>query len=311
MMNYELLADLHPKKLTGIAIKKTQGKLVLAQVIPERPSAEMSGYYKTYNDVYFGGMTPEVGEGVENEYANTSYAETSYNCHEYREGGRITERAIKFLLAKNSTRAVANGRALVEDEIQFLTERLMLREENLRYNALVNNAYSSNTVAASNVWSGTTGTPIDDIRRAVRNIRDNWHVEADTLIIGTAAEEALMNHADVKDLVKYTNTAMITGNTILGLSKAIGRFLGLDVLVSDVVTGSGIASPVTETKMVNTTAIVCKRGMDLGAMWVAEPLEVRRWQEMKSRSVEVQIFKTMVPVVFRTRQIALITSVVT
>lgn len=310
MMNYELLADLHPKKLTGIAIKKTQGKLVLAQVIPERPSAEWSGYYKTYNDVYFGGMTPEVGEGVENEYANTSYVETSYTCAEYREGGRITERAIKFLLAKNSTQHVANGRALVEDEIQFLSERLALREENLRYNALVNNAYSGNTVAAGNVWSSSSSTPINDIRRAVRNIRDNWHVEADTMIIGTTAEESLLNHADVKDLIKHTGTSLITTNRISGVSRAIGRFMGLDVIVSDVVTGSGIAADVTETKMVNATAIVCKRGFDLGAMWVAEPLEVRRWQVNRSRSVEVQIFKTMVPTIFRTRQIALITSVV-
>lgn len=310
MMNWELLADLHPKYLTGIAIKKTQGKLVLDQIVPERPSAEWSGYYKNYNDVYFGGMTPEVGEGVENEYANTSYTESSFICSEYREGGRISERAIKFLLSKDSTQAVSNGRALVEDEIQFLSERLALREEKLRYDSLVANAYSGNAVPASFVWSNASSTPIKDIRRAIKNIRDNWHVEPDTCIIGTTAEESLMNHADVKDLIKYNSTALATTKDIKGISQALGRFLGLNFVVSDVVTGSGIASPVTETKMVNATAIVCKAGIDLGALWVAEPLEVRRWWNEKSRSLEVQIFKSMKVTVFRPRQAALITSIV-
>lgn len=310
MMNWELLADLHPKKLTGIAIKKTQGKLVLDIALPERPSAEWSGYYKNYNEVYFGGMTPEVGEGVENEHANTSYTESSFTCSEYREGGMISERAIKFLLSKDSTQAVSNGRALVEDEIQFLSERLALREENLRYSALVANAYSGNTVAASYVWSNASSTPIANIRKAVKNIRDNWHVEPDTCILGTTAEESLINHADVKDLIKYSSTALAQTNRIAGLSQALGKFLGLNFIVSDVVTGSGIASPVTETKMVNASVIICKAGPDLGSLWVAEPLEVRRWWNEKSRSLEVQIFKSMKVTVFRPRQLALITSVV-
>jgi len=315
MISYEIQADLHPKKLTGIAIKKTQGMLFAPDFLPERLYPEWSGYYKSYGDIAFGQLAPEVGEGGLDRLLNTNYTESSFTMKEYRIGGRISERAIKFLMNKNSKVAVASGRQLVTDEIEFLADTLALREEYTILNALTSNAPSGNQVTASFDWSGTQSTPLSDLRNACKNILTNQHTQGDTLIISPDTELNLMNHADIKDIYKYSgNTTNLTAKIAEGRSRAIPNVAGLDVYVSAAVktanTAAGLLSGATETALVGDDyAIVCKRGTSLGYTYVAEPLEVRRWAEEERRSVRVQLFKTFIPVVFRVNQIATIVSV--
>jgi len=315
MISYEIQADLHPKKLTGIAIKKTQGMLFAPDFLPERLYPEWSGYYKSYGDIAFGQLAPEVGEGGLDRLLNTNYTESSFTMKEYRIGGRISERAIKFLMNKNSKVAVASGRQLVTDEIEFLADTLALREEYTILNALTSNAPSGNKVTASFDWSGTQSTPLSDLRNACKNILTTQHTQGDTLIISPDTELNLMNHADIKDIYKYSgNTTNLTAKIAEGRSRAIPNIAGLDVYVSAAVktanTAAGLLSGATETALVGDDyAIVCKRGTSLGYTYVAEPLEVRRWAEEERRSVRVQLFKTFIPVVFRVNQIATIVSV--
>jgi len=315
MISYEIQADLHPKKLTGIAIKKTQGILFAPDFLPERLFPEWSGYYKSYGNVAFGQMAPEVGEGGRDRLLNTDYTESSFTMKEYRIGGRISERAIKFLMNKNSTVAVSSGRQLVTDEIEFLADTLALREEYQILDSITSNAPSGNKVTASFDWSGTQSTPLSDLRNACKNILTNQHTQGDTLIISPDTELNLMNHADIKDIYKYSgNTTNLTAKIAAGRSRAIPNIAGLDVYVSDAVktanTAAGILSGATETALIGDDyAIVCKRGTTLGYTYVAEPLEVRRWAEEETRTVRVQLFKTFVPVVFRANQIATVVSI--
>uniref|UniRef100_A0A6M3L5X9 Putative capsid protein n=1 Tax=viral metagenome TaxID=1070528 RepID=A0A6M3L5X9_9ZZZZ len=315
MISYEIQADLHPKKLTGIAIKKTQGVLFAPEFLPERLFPEWSGYYKSYGNVAFGQMAPEVAEGGRDRLLNTDYTESSFTMKEYRIGGRLSERAIKFLMNKNSKIAVSAGRQLVTDEIEMLADMLALREEYQILNEITSNAPSGNKVTASFDWSGTQSTPLKDLRTACKNILTNQHTQGDTLIISPDTELNLMNHADIKDIYKYSgNTTNLTAKIAAGRSRAIPNIAGLDVYVSDAVktanTAAGILSGATETALVGDDyAIVCKRGTSLGYTYVAEPLEVRRWAEEETRTMRVQLFKTFVPVIFRTNQIATVVSI--
>ena len=315
MISYEIQNDLHPKKLTGIAVKKTQGVLMSTAFLPERPFPEWSGYYKTYGNIGFGQLAPEASEGGRDQLLNTDYVEQSFTMKEYRIGGRLSERAINFLMNKNSKTAVSSGRALVTDEIEFLADTLALREEKEILDALTSNAPSGNRVSASYDWSGTQSTPLKDLRNACKNILTTQHVQADTLIISPDTELDLLNHADVKDVYKYGgNLANMTAAVDAGRSRALPNIAGLDVYVSDAVktaqTSAGVLSGATETGLVDDDyVIVCKRGSSLGNTYVAEPLTVRRWAEQETRSVRVQLFKTFVPVVYRANQIATVVSV--
>ena len=314
-----LAADLAPKKLTGIAIKKTQGAMMATQFLPERNWPEFAGYYKTYNDVAFGQQAPEVGEGAPDALLNTAYQETSFTMSEYRIGGEITERAINFLLAKDSTQHVSAGRELVRDEVEFLSDTIMLREETKIIAALKDNVQAGFTVTANGDWSNSGATPINNLRRAIRVMRVGWHTEPDTLLINPVTEENLMNHTQVSGI--YTNsgnTALLQDNTLQkGQSRSVPRLTGLDVFVHDGVTTAdgSLAAGSTESLIVgaaSTTgnwALVFKRGNTTGVTYVAEPLTVRRWEKPETRSVHVQMFKTFVPVIFRPKQIALIENI--
>jgi len=316
MLGYEIQNDLHPKKLTGIAIKKTQGVLFMTQILPERSFPEFSGYYKTYGNIAYGQLAPEVGEGGEDTLLNTSYDEESFTMKEYRIGGKISERAIKFLMNKNSKVAVSAGRSLVTDEIEFLAETLALREEKTIYDAIVAGA-TATAVAASANWVSASSTPLSDLRNAAKNIVTGQHTQADTLIISPQVEVDLMNHADVKDIYKYSGlTTNADAPVATGRSRSIPHMVGLDVFVSDCVftsvsqSSASILSGATEISLVpDTAAIVLKRGPSCGLTYVAEPLTVRRWEEQGIRSVRVQLFKTFVPIVFRGGQICIISNV--
>lgn len=306
-LNYELLGDLHPKKLTGIAIKKEQGTLIATQLYPERAFPEWSGYYKTYNDVAFGLMAPQVAEGGEDQLLNTTYSESSFTMKEYRFGGKISERAINFLLAKDSTQAVSAGQSLVQDEIEFLAETIALREEKTIIDQIIADGSTDTDVEVVTAWSSSSGTPIKDMRDATRLIKTIQHVEPDTLVINPQVEMDLLTHADITDIVKYNGSVGIGAAVVTnaGISRSVPRIAGLDVIVSDAVTCTGITSGSTETGIIaNTRAIIMKRGNYTGVTYVAEPLTVRRWSEEGSRSVRVQMFKSFVPVTFRTKAIS-------
>jgi len=309
-ISYEIQADLHPKKLTGIAIKKTQGVLFMTDILPERSFPEFSGYYKTYGDVAFANLAPEVGEGGEDTLLNTSYDESSFTMKEYRIGGRISERAIKFLLSKNSKTAVSAGRSLVTDEIEFLADTLALREEKTILDVVIAGA-SATAVTASAQWSSSSSTPVSDLRNAAKNVLTGQHTQVDTLIISPQVELDLMNHADVKDIYKYSGSVTnIQAPVVAGVSRSIPNIAGLDVYVSDAVYGTAITSGSATSALVGDGhAVVCKRGASLGQTYVAEPLTVRRWSDEGTRSVRVQLFKTFIPVIFRGGQISIISSI--
>ncbi len=316
MIGYEIQADLHPKKLTGIAIKKTQGVLFMTDILPERSFPEFSGYYKTYGNVAFGQIAPEVGEGGEDTLLNTSYDESSFTMKEYRIGGRFSERAIKFLMNKNSKIAVSAGRSLITDEVEFLADTLALREEKTILDTIVAGATATAVTASAN-WVSASSTPVADLREAGKNILVGQHTQPDTLIISPQVELDLMNHADVKDIYKYSGlTTNIEAPVVSGRSRSIPNIAGLDVFVSDAVftsdnqSAASILSGATELALQpDTNAIVCKRGTSLGTTYVAEPLEVRRWSEEGTRSIRVQLFKTFVPVIYRGGQICMISNV--
>jgi hypothetical protein len=315
MINYEIQNDLHPKKLTGIAIKKTQGVMFATDFLPERSFPEWSGYYKEYGSIGYAQLAPEVAEGGRDQLLNTAYTETSFTMKEYRIGGRISERAINFLMNKNSKVAVSSGRQLVTDEIELLAETLALREEKTIIDTIVAGASSSNAVSASNQWDESTGTPLTNLRTACKNILDNQHTQADTLLMSTNTELNLMEHSDVKDIYKYGgNFGNLTAKIAAGRSRAIPSIAGLDVYVTDAVyapnTAASILAAATTSKMVKDDfAVVFKRGPSLGLTYVAEGLTTRRWAEEETRSVRVQLFKTFIPVIFRSSQIAIVSNI--
>ena len=311
MINYESLGDLQPKALTGIAIKKTQGMFLGTDFLPERPWPEFTGYYKSYNDVAFAQLAPSVAESQPASFLNTAYTESSFTMKEYRYATQLSERAIEFLMAKDSTQHKSAGRALVKDAIELITETVGLQEEKTVIDLLISGANSANATTATNAWSSASSTPLTDIREAIRLIRVNWHITPDTLIIDPSLEKDLLIHADVKDMVKYTSDRLLTLGQDAGRSRAFpGGLCGLDVYVSDAVYTTSVLSGAAETALMDgTKAIVMKRGATTGVNFVAKDLNSNRWYDYLTRATMLDIQKVFQPVIFRSKQIAVISGV--
>lgn len=307
-----LSSELAPKKLTGIAITKTQGMMMATQFLPERSWPEFTGFYKTWNDIAFGQLAPSVGEGAPDQLLNTAYEETQFTMVEYRIGGEITERAIKFLLSKNSRVHVSSGRELVRDEVEFLAATIALREEKTIIDLLKSSVASGFTVESNAVWSASGSTPIKTMRDGVRVMREKWHTAPDTILISPQVEMDLLTHSDVTDIFKNSgNTRLLESNTLMrGQSRAIPGIVGMDVFVHDAVTMSGLVAAGTETGLVaGDFALIFKRGQSTGVTYVAEPITVRRFAKPETRSVHIQTFKTFIPVVWRPKQIVILNNI--
>ena len=310
MLSYEGISALQPRALTGLAIKKTQGKFFGSELLPERPHPEWSGYYKKYGSIAFGQQAPEVAEGGPVEMLNTGYTESSFTMKEYRTGFELTERALAYLMKKDSKVHKSAGRAILNDEMEVAVDRIRLRQEKRILDEIVANASAGNQVSVGNLWSDTTnGTPVTDIRSAIVNIRNNEHIEADTLIITANNEKNILLSDEVSEWFKYTTGSKVAQSA--GMSRAMpAGICGLDVFVVDAVTMSGIEAAGTESNILGDTyAIVMKRGKYAGGVYVAANINSNSWFEGNTRTTRVDVQKIFVPVIYRDKAIAILRTV--
>lgn len=277
----DILANpiLSEKTMLGFVKEKEQGELFGTQLLPERQVNTKAVNWKIIKNTRE--LAPEIREGAEELLTNLGYDEQTALVKEIREGAMLTEQSIQE----------ANLRDLVRDHLDHLTERNILKQEAMIFNEIITKA---GTVGGQNWdWSNTTtADPLNDILKAVRDMKKNGFVVPDTLIIDPDREYELMANKNIRDILLYSRPDnIIEGNNV----KFLGRIKGMDVFVANAVydSASGVA------QILNKKTILMKRGSQTGNLLVREPLQVRRFADEGKRAIRLQVFKTMYPVIYR------------
>lgn len=110
------------------------------------------------------------------------------------------------------------------DATEFVTQRLMLRQEIDWVDHFFATAIWSNTVipAAADKWSNyATSDPKSQIEDGKEAILSTTGFEPNTLVVGYQVDRQLRNHPDIKEQNKYTSSQSIT-------SEMVARYLGVD-----------------------------------------------------------------------------------
>ncbi len=191
--------------LTGMLVSYMQSsdRFVASKVFPAVPVDKQSDTYYILSKKYW--FLDELkARAPGGQFARAGYGVTSSTCSAQLFG---LEHPIADEARANSQLPLA----LEQAGTQWLANQSLIRKER---------AWASDFMAAS-VW-GTTdnnsatdwddfsaGDPVDNVLTARRTISNNTGYDANSMVLGYIVHQALVNHPDIIDRVKYVQTATL------------------------------------------------------------------------------------------------------
>lgn len=274
-------APLVPKVISGVFRKYEQGTFFMNKILPDVTKGSYHWTYHLYGNV--GNSSEDVGPGGEPTMSYLAYDEKDARAYEWRKEVPIADR---------DTMAVGNIRNVWADAAQQISEDILLSKEKKALDALLGLDTTYNDIAnhgmptpiSGSDWSSESSDIFKDLTNARKEVLKTAHKFPDTIIIGPDDQANIENHPDFRQY----QLAGPFGQQNLEQG-AIGKIKGMDVFVmtavSDVYpnyphTGDpNDQRPIVGTEAGNVEplltgkAIVCKRGLELGYMGIAEPFQ--------------------------------------
>lgn len=222
--------DVHVNRpLTNLSIAYIQEEtnFVASRVFPNIPVAKQSDLYFTYNQSDFWRDEVEMrAPGAESAGSGYRVSTDSYRANVY-----AVHRDIDDQIRANSDDPISLDR----EATIWLTQQLLLHKENDFVTAFMatslwtgsDTGVDQTGVSASPStnqflqWNDANSTPIEDIRRQIVAVAEKTGRRPNTLLIGPEVWVSLVDHPDILERIKYTQTGVVTMDLIAGV-------LGLD-----------------------------------------------------------------------------------
>lgn len=119
--------------------------------------------------------------------------------------------------------------------VQLLTQKALIRREKLWVSQWFKTGVWDNEVSGVNAeqagegeviqWNDQSSTPIEDVRRARTAILKETGFEPNTLVLGRETEDALLEHPDIIDRIKYGQTP---GAPAQANTEVLAKLFGVD-----------------------------------------------------------------------------------
>jgi hypothetical protein len=224
-----------------IGYMQDEGRFVAGRVFPSVPVDKDSGtYYIMTKKYWFLDEMEERAPGQ--EFASTGFglSTATYKTLQY---------ALDYALA-DETRANSQVPMDLESAaLRLLGQRLLLRKE-IQWAAdfMKTSVWGTDDNNSTTDWDDfSAGDPVSDILTAVRTISNNTGQNANTIVLGFIVHDALVNHPDILDRIKYTQAA-----TIGGVEGALSDVFGL----SNYWVAKGSYSNTNESATFSASAII-------------------------------------------------------
>lgn len=200
------VSDVHLDALltnVSVAYMQAQSQFIAPQVFPVVSVDKQSDKYRTYtkNDWLRDeaekrqGATESVGSGY-------TLSDTAYYCDKY---------AIHKDVDDDTRRNADAIHDLDSEATQFVTQRLMLRQEIQWVTDFFATGIWATDSTPSNLWSAyATSTPIEDVEAGKEAILGVTGMVPNTLVLGYQVYRQLRNHPDLIDRIKYTTSQTMT-----------------------------------------------------------------------------------------------------
>ena len=215
-------ADMHiDKALTNISVQYLQDEdnYIAGKVFPMVPVQKQSDRYFIYKkEDWFRDDAQERAPGTESAGGDYDIDNTpTYFCRKYAFHKDVVE----------EDRANAdNPLTPDEDAVQFVTDKILLnKENNWARTFFKDGVWGTDYEGAASAASGkvvfwddyANSDPIGDITKMATDQSEVTGKRPNTLVLGRKAYDALKNHPDFLDRVKYTQKGVVTTDLIAEL----------------------------------------------------------------------------------------------
>jgi hypothetical protein len=205
--------DVHvntPLTNISIAFMQSASNFIGTSAFPNIPVAKQSDRYWTFNRGDFNrDEMQERAPGTESAGGGYNVDSTpTYYCRVY-----AFHKDVHDQMRANADSALQPDR----EATQFVTQKAMIKREKVWANAYFktgiwgeeDNGVASGAVAGTSVlhWSDGASMPIEQVRKAKQDVLRKTGYEPNKLILGKPVYDALLDHPDVIDRLKYGQTA--------------------------------------------------------------------------------------------------------
>lgn len=221
-----------------VAYYQSEERFVAMRAFPAVPS-DKSGTYYVFDKKYW--FTDEMKERAAGEqYARVGFGTSTatYSTLQW---------ALAHSIADEARAASQVPLDLETAAVRFLGLKSLIRKERAWAADFMTTSVWATDGSISNKWSDyTNGDPVADITTGKRTISQSTGKYPNLLIMGEIVRDRLINHPDLLDRIKYTQTA--TGGNV---ETALSAIFGVNVLV-----GAAIYNTANEGQTASLSPII-------------------------------------------------------
>lgn len=204
-----------PLTILSVGYMQKQTQFVASQIFPVVPVSKKSDLYYVWNkEDWFRDEAEERAPGTESAGSNYSVGTDNYNCK-----NKSFHKDVDDETRANSDEAINPDRSATN----FVTQRLLLARERRWLTTYFQPSVWGTTVAGGAAGGGAdfvqwndyvNSTPRENIKLGRRTILETTGFEPNTLVLSYEAKDALVDHPDFIDRVKYTTRDSVTPEMI-------------------------------------------------------------------------------------------------
>jgi hypothetical protein len=229
-------SDVHvDRPLTSIVVAYMQSDeaFVASKVFPVVGVQHKSDtFYKWKRDDFWRVSAAERAPGTAAEAGGIELETGSYEAREY---------AVAYDLIDSIVANADDELRLEQTAAEYVAKQLLLKREQIFVTNYVGTGIWTGSSTGSDLtgvsgapgagqfkqWNDAASTPIEDIRAQMLAMSEKTAQEPNTLVLGPETWNALVDHPDLLDRIKYTQKGVVTTDllaSLLGLKKVvIGR----------------------------------------------------------------------------------------
>ena len=232
-----------------IGYMQADDRFVASRVFPNVPVEKDSGTYFTFDKKYwFLDQMQERAPG--DDYARSGFGASTSTY-------KTLQWALAFTLAAEVRANSQIPMDLESAAVRWLGQQNLIRiERSFATDFFTTSVWGTTDNNATTDWDDfAAGDPVSDINTAVRTISNETGVKANSLVLGFIVDDALRNHPDILDRIKYVQVAS-AGNVTAALADIFGLQNYWPAISSFNSANEGAASG-TYAAIIDDDALVC------------------------------------------------------
>lgn len=203
-----------------IGYMQAQDRFVANRVFPLVGIDKQSGTYYIFTKKYW--FLDEIkARAPGGHYARSGYGLTSTTCLAQLWG-------LEHPIADEARANSQVPMSLEQAGTQWLAQQSLIRRERaFAADFMVTGVWATDDNNSTTDWDDfSAGDPVNDVLTARRTISNNTGMDANTMVLGYIVHQALVNHPDIIDRVKYTQSGLLANvESILAQAFGVGSYV--------------------------------------------------------------------------------------